>query len=336
MKRCSTCLVLALLCLGYLAGAAEVPIKSSVGGRALSSDRLLEQREDWRTLVRPEVAFDLVPAAMAADGTADGTVAPSRGLFDLASPVLDRIDGLMASWLPELGRLTFWALLAAFVSMWLYRLTSNQARLAANKEEIVALQGRLKGFDGPFSEAWPLLRRNLALAGHRLWLTLGPALLASLPVIFILAWVSNTFDARFPPTGDPVRIEATAVDGTPLPPLHWQGEGEVRAERDGLWTIPWPTAARPLNLVDGDGTALLKLPPAAPVGAVHQRRWWNALVGNPAGYLPAPGPIDVVELDLPRAEFLPFGPAWLRGWMVWFFSVVLAASLLLKFLWRLH
>lgn len=336
MKRCSRCLVLALLYLGHLAGAAEAPIEPSVGGRAPRSDTLLEHRGERGASVRTEAGLNLIAAAIAADGTADDAAAPSRGLFDLASPVLARIDSLMSGWLPELGRLTFWGLLAAFVSMWLYRLTSNQARLAANKEEIVALQRRLKEFDGPFAEAWPLLRRNLALAGHRLWLTLGPALLASLPVIFILAWVSNTFDARFPPAGEPVRIEATAVDGSPLPPLRWQSDGEVRAERDGLWTIPWPTAARPLNLVDGDGTELLTLPPAAPVGAVHQRRWWNALVGNPAGYLPAPGPVDVVELDLPHAEFLPFGPPWLRGWMVWFFGVVLAASLLLKFLWRLH
>jgi hypothetical protein len=336
MKRCSTCLVLALLCLGDLAGAAEAPGEPLVGGRAPRSDALLETRGEHGASVHGEAGLDLIAAAIAADGTADDAVAPSRGLFDLASPVLARIDGLMSSWLPPLGRLTLWGLLAAFVSMGLYRLTSNQARLAANKEEIVALQRRLKEFDGPFAEAWPLLRRNLALAGHRLWLTLGPALLASLPVIFILAWVSNTFDARFPRVGDPVRIEAVAVDGSPLPPLRWQGDGDVRTEREGLWTLAWPTAARPLNLVDGDGAALLTLPPAAPVGAVHQRRWWNALVGNPAGYLPGPGPVDAVELDLPHTEFLPFGPAWLRGWMVWFFGVVLAASLLLKFLWRLH
>ena len=161
-------------------------------------------------------------------------------------------------------------------------------------------------------------------------------MLASLPVIFILAWVSNTFDARLPAPGDPIRIEAIAVAGRQLPPLRWQGDGEVSKERDGLWTIAWPAAAKPLQLVDGDGTVLLTLPPASPVGTIHQRRWWNVLLGNPAGYLPAAGAVDAVELDLPRAEFLPFGPPWLRGWMVWFFGVVLAASLLLKRLWRLH
>jgi hypothetical protein len=72
------------------------------------------------------------------------------------------------------------------------------------------------------------------------------------------------------------------------------------------------------------------------VGAVHQRRWWNVLVGNPAGYLPGPGDVDAVELNLPRAEFLPFGPGWLRGWIGYFFGIVIVLSLALKFLWRLH
>ena len=75
---------------------------------------------------------------------------------------------------------------------------------------------------------------------------------------------------------------------------------------------------------------------AEPVSVVHQRRWWNALIGNPAGYLPSPGDVDVVELDLPQPEFLPLGPEWLRGWMPLFFAIVLAFSLLLKFVWRLH
>ena len=71
-------------------------------------------------------------------------------------------------------------------------------------------------------------------------------------------------------------------------------------------------------------------------GAIHQRRWWNALIGNPAGYLPSPGDVDAVHLGMPRPEFLPLGPEWLRGWMAYFFGVVIVLSLLLKFLWRLH
>jgi predicted AlkP superfamily phosphohydrolase/phosphomutase len=280
---------------------------------------------------------NLVRETMALTGTVDeGRIGPSRGVFDLASPVFSRIDGLMSGWLPELARLSLWGLLAAFASMGLYRLTSNQSQLAANKEETAALQKKLADFDGPLSELWPLLGRNFALAGRRLWLSLAPALIASVPVIFIIAWVANAFDAHWPAVGDPVEVEAIPSEGHQLPPLRWRGEGEVLEQRGGAWTVGWPAAARPLQLLDSDGTVLLSLPTAAPVGGVHQRRWWNVLVGNPAGYLPGPGDVDALELGLPRSEFLPFGPEWLRGWIAYFFGIVVVLSLVLKFLWRLH
>ncbi|MGH6899170.1 MAG: alkaline phosphatase family protein [Geminicoccaceae bacterium] len=279
----------------------------------------------------------LIRNTMGLTGAIDqGQVGASRGVFDLASPVFTQIDRLMSGWLPDLGRLSFWGLVAAFASMGLYRLASNQSRLAANRKESIALQKKLADFDGPFSALWPLVGRNFALAGRQLWLTLIPALIASVPVLFIIAWVSNAFDAHPPAVGDAIEVEAIASDGRQLPPLRWQGDGAVREERDGVWSVAWPAAAKPLRLLDSDGTVLLSLPTAAPVGAVHQRRWWNVLVGNPAGYLPSPGYVDALELGLPRSEFLPFGPEWLRGWMAYFFGVVIVLSLLLKFLWRLH
>jgi hypothetical protein len=148
--------------------------------------------------------------------------------------------------------------------------------------------------------------------------------------------VSNAFDSRSPAAGDAIGVEAVPSEGRELPPLRWQGDGGVAEGRDGVWSVAWPTGERALELVDSDGTVLLSLPTQAPVGAVHQRRWWNVLLGNPAGYLPSPGDVDAVSLALPRSEFLPFGPDWLRGWMAYFFGVVILLSLLLKFLWRLH
>lgn len=258
------------------------------------------------------------------------------GAFDLASPVFSSVDGLMSGWLPDVGRLAFWAIVTAVVSMALYRFTSNQQRLAANKAEVAALRRKLADFDGPFAEVWPLLRRNFALAGRQLWLTFVPAVIASVPVIFVLVWVSNTFDARMPQAGDRVEVAAIASEGRELPPLQWQSDGEVVESRDGAWQVAWPRQNGSARLVESDGTVLLTLPMKEPVSVVHQRRWWNALVGNPAGYLPSRGDVDVVELDLPRPEFLPFGPDWLRGWMPLFFAIVIACSLLLKFVWRLH
>jgi hypothetical protein len=260
-------------------------------------------------------------------------VEPSMGVFDVASPVFAWVDGLMSPWLPATVRLVLWAAVAGIASMALYRVTSNQAKLAAIKAEMASLRQEIAAFDGPFSEMWGLTGRNLRLALRQVWVTFVPAIIASLPVLFLLVWVSNSFDASMPRPGEPVEVQAFAQDGGALPPLHWQGDARTAGE--GRWTVAWPDAGRHLELLNADDEVLLTLPPPAPVGVVHQRRWWNVLLGNPAGYLP-PGPVDAVEIDLPRREYLPFGPGWLRGWIPLFFAVMIAVSLLLKILWRLH
>jgi hypothetical protein len=255
------------------------------------------------------------------------------GVFDIASPVFAWLDGLMAGWLPAVARLLVWGIVAGVASMALYGVTSNQAKLAAIKAEIVELRRQIAGFDGAFSEMWSLVGRNLALALRQVWVTFVPAIIASVPVIFLLVWVSTAFDARFPAPGDQLAVAAHPSAGQALPPLHWRG-GAAVADGAG-WTVTWPADGASLELVEDD-TVLLALPPPAPVGVVHQRRWWNALFGNPAGYLPSPGPVDSISMQLPTREYLPFGPAWLRGWIPFFFGVVVIVSLLLKFLWRLH
>jgi hypothetical protein len=254
------------------------------------------------------------------------------GVFDVASPLFAWVDGLMSGWLSATVRLVLWAAVAGIASMALYRVTSNQAKLAAIKAEIAAVRQEIAAFDGPLSAMWGLVGRNLRLALRQLWVTFVPAVLASLPVIFLLVWVSNSFDATMPEPGAEVAVAAVARDGA-LPPLHWQGG--ARPAGEGRWTVAWPAAGAQLELLDADDEVLLTLPPAAPIGVVHQRRWWNILLGNPAGYLP-PGPVDAVEIGLPRREYLPFGPSWLRGWIPLFFAVVIAVSLLLKIVWRLH
>jgi predicted AlkP superfamily phosphohydrolase/phosphomutase len=279
---------------------------------------------------------DLVRASLGLTGTIDPElVGPSMGVFDIASPVFSWLDGLMVGWLLDVARLLVWGIVAGVASMALYKVTSNQAKLAAIKAEIVDLRKQIAGFDGSFSEMWGLVGRNLALAMRQLWVTLVPAIIASVPVIFLLVWVSTAFDARFPGPGDQLEVAAHPSAGHALPPLHWRG-GTAVADGGASWTVTWPSAGGGLELVDGDDTVLLTLPPPAPVGVVHQRRWWNTLFGNPAGYLPSPGDVDSISMELPSREYLPFGPSWLRGWIPFFFGVVIIVSLVLKFLWRLH
>ena len=265
-----------------------------------------------------------------------GRIAPSRGWFDFASPVLSWIDGLLALLLPNTLRIVLWGVLASFGSMLIYKWTSNQARIAELRMQALEIRQALNTFDGDIAELWPLLGRNLGVAMRHLGLTLIPAIIASIPIVFILIWMSNAFDARFPQPGEQVRVEAIPDATHQVPPLSWEGGDVVQGEDAGSWTITWPDAAAPLRMIDSDGVTLLTLPTEAAVSTVHQKRWWNAMIGNPAGYLPSPGDVDAVLLDLPTEEFQPFGPGWLRSWITLFFTVVIVASLALKFRWRLH
>jgi hypothetical protein len=262
--------------------------------------------------------------------------APSRGWFDIASPVLSWIENHLLFWLPSFLRIILWGLVASFSSMAIYRWVSNQKRIGELKSQVLDAREQLNAFDGEFSKLWPLLGRNLSIAGRQLGLTFIPAMTASLPVIFILIWMSNVYDALPPPVGEKIRIEAMADATHQLPPMRWSGGYAEETGEEGVWQIAWPSNQQPMRLIDSDGMTLVQLPGAAPVSTIHQKRWWNRLFGNPSGYLPGPGDVDAVEIGLPSEEFQPFGPGWLRNWISLFFGVIVIGSLTLKFAWRLH
>ena len=64
-----------------------------------------------------------------------------------------------------------------------------------------------------------------------------------------------------------------------------------------------------------------------PVTRVEKRHWWNTIIGNPAGYLPAEAPVDGVSIALPERQYLSVGPDWLRSWFVIAFAALLLTSL---------
>jgi hypothetical protein len=279
----------------------------------------------------------LIRVAMAETSPAvPADTGPSRGWLDIASPALSAIDGTVLGWAPVWLRVVLWSAFASFLSMGIYRLTSGQAALAEVKTKVAETRAQLQGFDGEMGELWPILGRNLRLAGKQLAMTFLPAMIAGIPVLFILAWMSNAFDARAPAPGAIVPVTLATADDRPLPPVSWQGEGKAVATAPGTWDVMWPADGQSLRLEDSDGSTLLTLPTVAPVRTVHQREWWNSLIGNPGGYLPAPGDVAVASISLPWPEVIPFGPDWLRGWLAASLIVLIALSLFLKFHWRLH
>jgi hypothetical protein len=234
------------------------------------------------------------------------------GFFDLPAPLFDRLDSLVEV-LPPAVRLMLWGSLGAIVSMALYRWLSPQERISRGKAELAEARQRLDAHEGEFAEAGPLVRGMLRAAVVQVGRVAGPAILASLPLLSLLAWMSTRYGHAWPPFGS-----TPAIQTVPPLPATWVAEGE---------------AANPHILVAGnDRRVIADVPLQAPVPVIHKRQWWNALLGNPAGYLPAQGAVERIRIDLPERQYLHFGPGWVRGWELAFFVPLLLVSVAIKVL----
>lgn len=246
------------------------------------------------------------------------TLDPQLGLLDLAGPLFATIDALFG-FLPPVLRLFLWAAIAGGASMALYKALSPQPQIAQAKAAAREARRALDAHDGTIAEAWPLIGRAVATAVRPFRLELPPALLASLPVLFLIVWISAAYGYRFPATD-----RAMAARVTPPQFSAWlMRERPVPATR---------LAAYRLRILDPAGHAA-DLPLREPVPTLAKKQWWNLFAGNPAGYLAETGPVERVDLPVVAQEFLSIGPSWARGWELPFFGGLILSSLLAKRLW---
>lgn len=289
--------------------------------------------DDMRALIEARTPGpSRAPAAAVAPGR-------ERGLLDLPGIAFDRIERSLANALPAPLRIGFWALLSAWLTMWVYRATSNQTRLAEVRSQARGLRARISRYEGEFGGLLPLIGRNLALAGRQLRLALGPALLAGLPVLFILVWISVAYGPKLPLPGSHVEVRVEPVEGIDASswrwlPAHVHKQTDPDAERS--WRLGWPMRFAPARLVDSDGQVLAELPPQRATSVLHPKRWWNTLIANPGGYLSDAAPIAALRLELPDTEVLGFGPDWMRGWAFLYFVLLIGGAVWLKIRWKVH
>ncbi|MDX1570344.1 MAG: hypothetical protein R3200_07655 [Xanthomonadales bacterium] len=253
------------------------------------------------------------------------------GFFDLLNPAFDAVDGFLAGFAAQPVRLIFWAFVGSLVTMLLYQRLSRQDQMGQLKGELRQAQRALSNFDGEFDELRPLIARTLGLSMKQLGLSLGPAVLASLPLIFLLAWAATRFAANAPDPGDPVQVTLQP----PTAEAHWSPPTAAEMLDPGVWRVDWPGPGETLELSSGD-EELVSLPTPQPTPIVHKKQWWNALFANPGGYLPPEAPLKAVEIGLPSASYLPFGPDWVRSWLTAFLLALFAFSLLLKIVLKIH
>ena len=251
------------------------------------------------------------------------------GLFDLAAPVFGAVDGVLALALPSVVRLLLWGVFAGWLTMVVYRRLSNQEKISALKQEQKERQAEITAFDGDFDELTPLIFATLKLGFRQLGLAIGPALLASIPVLFLVAWVAGAFGHDLPEAGDAISVSTTPPDSL----LSFEPTVSVQPAEGG-WLVTWPGEGETVVLSQ-HGEALLSLPTEAAVPVIHQKVWWNWLFANPLGYLPDGAELLQIDLAMTPQQFLPFGPGWMRGWMFLFFSTFLVFSVVFKFVLKI-
>lgn len=237
------------------------------------------------------------------------------GLLDLPSPLFQSVDLLMQG-IPVSGRIVVWAVVGGAVSMWLYGLLSPQKELERVETEAREARVKLNAFDGDMDEAGPLIADALRKAMRRLWLAFPPALVASLPLLVLVAWLSNHYGYRFheTPSRTAVAVEPDSYEATMV---RQKAATDTVSDHHVIVRAP-------------QGQVISDVPVRAPVPVIEKWKWWNWFLGNPAGYLPEASPVKRVDLSLKRQDVISIGPSWMRGWEFSFFVLLFAVSIIVK------
>ena len=254
-------------------------------------------------------------------------------LLDLLSPALSRVDDLMRDGLglAAVWRVAVFAALGSAASMYLFKKLSRQDELASLKRQIRALQKELVGVRGSLKKA---LLQNLRLTGRQLWLSFWPALFASLPILFLLAFSSNQFGVAAVPAGGRVYVTPIGLERSPAD-YRWQGVNAQWDARRKAWTFYQPDIGQTASLMLGEQLQL-SLPTVAPASTIHRRHWWNYLLANPAGYLDENTSIGRFDINAPPQPILGWGPGWMRGWLFAFMVFLVLFSVAIKVAWKIE
>ena len=94
--------------------------------------------------------------------------------------------------------LLVWAAVSGALSMLLYARITPQKRICKLKRVAAQVQQRLHAYEGDFRGAMALSQLNVGLALRRLWLSLGPSLVAGIPVIAVMLFILPGYEQRAP------------------------------------------------------------------------------------------------------------------------------------------
>ncbi len=246
-------------------------------------------------------------------------------VFGAFNPLFSSVDSTL-SFLPVWARLVFWGILAGLCSMAIYRRISAQARLNELAADIQSIRQELNSIDVSEPGYRGLVKQSLKLGGKRLGISLLPALISALPVIFLAIWVEANYALSKP---EPNSVAAILVEKPES--INIESGQKLAAG----WLINWPDEGEKLPITDVSGNLIFEITHRSSPGLAAAPGMMKSLFGANAGALPAGTPVDTLVIETaPRALFAEH-VVFPHQWALPFFMALLLASLGMKFVLRI-
>ncbi|MEX0345460.1 MAG: hypothetical protein AB3N20_11095 [Rhizobiaceae bacterium] len=246
-------------------------------------------------------------------------------VFGAFNPLFTTVDSTL-SFLPVWARLILWGVLAGLCSMAIYRRISAQGRLNELAAEIQSIRQKLKTLDVSEPAYRGLVTQSLRLGGKRLGISLLPALVSALPVIFLAIWVEANYALSKP---EPNSVAAILVDSPDSITIN--GGQKLAAG----WLINWPHEGETLAVTDSGGNLIYEITHQSSPGLAAVPGVMKLLFGANAGALPDGSTVDTLVIETaPRALFAEH-VVFPHQWAIPFFMALLLASLGMKFVLRI-
>ena len=215
--------------------------------------------------------------------------------------------------------------------MWLYLLASDQLGIAALKNETRMLRKRMLAEDLENKEVMSIAKENLFVSLRLVTKVFFPSLIASLPVLFFVIWLSShmTYDRSNDATGVSVNVIPSVGNLEFLPnDMFILKEGEIR--------LMMKSELQTIKVVSPEGLVYEGRPQAHPVDGVYKKQWWNTFLGNAAGYVENNATVDEIKWGFPRRIYLEGVPSWMSTWEFPFFASLIIVAIVLKFTLRIQ
>jgi hypothetical protein len=247
------------------------------------------------------------------------------GLFELLNPPLALLDGVMGGLAPA-ARLLIWGALAGMGSMALYAAISPQARLKRLAEDARAALRSLRSQDVQSAAYRDEMLGSLRTSLRRAGITLVPALLSSLPVLFVIGYVNANYSLSEPVPGEPVAVLVDDARSITI-------EGGQRFTAG--WTVPWPKGDATVRVFDRAGQPIYSLTGDTQPGTARKSGLLAFLVGAQAGLIAPGSSVESLEIETTPRPIVQPGLSLHLQWVIPFVLGLLLASLLMKVVFRI-